>query len=148
MRHDLKGQEVRENESCFAWVIDASHDLTRRMLLVLIFISRRLEKILISKCTGGRKKERERGNEKDVEKGEKVVLFHLPPLFPTPSPEMRDKKGGEESGRKHQAYISLFLIHLLVSVLTKFYMGLSAQICNVNKNPLSKMICYYAKLLQ
>lgn len=92
MRHDLKGQEVRENESCFAWVIDASHDLTRRMLLVLIFISRRLEKILISKCTSGRKKERERGNEKDVEKGEKVVLFHLLPLFPTPSPEIRDKK--------------------------------------------------------
>lgn len=83
-----------------------------------------------------------------LRKEKKVVLFHLPPLFPTPSPEMRDKKGGEESGRKRQAKISLFLIHLLVSVLTKFYMGLPAQICNVNINPLSKMICYYAKLLQ
>lgn len=83
-----------------------------------------------------------------LRKEKKVVLLHLPPLFPTPSPEMRDKKGGEESGRKRQANISLFLIHLLVSVLTKFYMGLPAQICNVNINPLSKMICYYAKLLQ
>lgn len=100
---------------------------------------------MVRKCTGGRRKGRRGGNEKDVERGGKdCVVSPHPPLPLTPE----KKKIGEESRRKRQAYISLFLIHLLVSVLTKFYMGLPAQICNVNINPLSKMICYYAKLLQ